>query len=70
MNWETFVYDLHPYRDPTRIELIRDGSAFQQEAARSAEIKSTPELQVATPYKPDVFKLTEPRATPSPRPQS
>jgi len=69
VNWETFVYDLHPYRDPTRLELIKDDSPFQTEARRKAEDKNHPELASSTPpaYKPDVFRLTETRPSPSPK---
>ena len=62
VNWETFVYELHPYRDPTRLDLIKDDSVFQQEFQREEASKSRGET---SPYKPDVFKLTEPRVTSS-----
>jgi len=54
VNWETFVHDLHPYRDPTRIALIRDNSSFQREAQHKAE-----EEKELEKYKPEVFQLTE-----------
>lgn len=64
VDWETFVYELHPYRDPTRLDLIKDNSVYQQEAKRENDSKSR---EGSTPYKPDVFRLTETRATPSAR---
>lgn len=54
VDWETFIYDLHPYRDPIRLSLIKDNSSFQQEARRKEEERIEMEK-----YKPDVFKLTE-----------
>lgn len=62
VNWETFVYQLHPYRDPTRLELIKDGSVYQKETKKESEPANR---ATSAPYKPDVFKLTEPRSTPS-----
>jgi len=63
VNWETFVYDLHPYRDQTRLSLIRDNSMYQQEHKRKQESAASGEE--STGYKPDVFKLTEARPTPT-----
>lgn len=54
VNWETFIYDLHPYRDSVRLSLIKDNSSFQQEARRKEE-----EAAEIEKYKPEVFKLTE-----------
>ncbi|XP_067951291.1 uncharacterized protein [Watersipora subatra] len=62
VDWETFVYDLHPYRDPKRLDLIKDNSIFQQEAKKEEEAQSQ---ATSTAYKPDVFKLTEPRSATS-----
>ncbi|WAR08977.1 KAD5-like protein [Mya arenaria] len=38
VNWESFVRDLHPYRDPVRLQNVRDGSTFDRE-------RETPEAQ-------------------------
>lgn len=54
VNWETFIYELHPMRDPVRLELIKDDSPYQKEATR----KEAGEEDEAK-YTPDVFKLTE-----------
>lgn len=54
VNWETFVLNLHPYRDQTRLEFIRDGSKFDKEREQDEEIKKE-----KSNYEPDVFKLTE-----------
>uniref|UniRef100_A0A1I8IK58 RIIa domain-containing protein n=1 Tax=Macrostomum lignano TaxID=282301 RepID=A0A1I8IK58_9PLAT len=29
LNWETFVYPLHPKRSPHRLEFVRDGTAYE-----------------------------------------
>lgn len=54
VNWETFVLNLHPYRDPTRLEFVRDGSKFDKEREEEEAVKKG-----KSDYEPDVFKLTE-----------
>ena len=39
VNWETFVLNLHPYRDVTRLEFVRDGSKFDKEREMEEEIR-------------------------------
>ena len=56
VNWETFVVELHPYRDPVRLQYVRDGSKFDKEQ----EVNENRKLQrEQSDYQPDVFKLTE-----------
>lgn len=31
VNWEAFIYHLHPYRHPIRLHMIRDGSKYDKE---------------------------------------
>ncbi|XP_041351901.1 dynein regulatory complex subunit 6-like [Gigantopelta aegis] len=69
VNWETFVHDLHPYRDALRRRLIRDGSKFDKEYEIDLEMrnkkmdeKEYPEEKRDETYQPDVFQLTEPQA--------
>lgn len=60
VNWETFVFSLHPYRDPVRLSHIRDGSKFDKE--REAEEEARGEMlkkREKPDYQPEVFKLTE-----------
>jgi hypothetical protein len=66
VNWETFVLNLHPYRDPVRREYIHDGSKFDKEREIEEhvanEIKAAQEKleqQKSDDYKPEVFQLTE-----------
>ena len=67
VNWETFVHDLHPYRDALRRRLIRDGSKFDKEYEMEEEMKkkianeNEQSEKQDTKYKPDVFQLTEPQ---------
>lgn len=56
VNWETFVVDLHPYRDSKRLENIRDGSKFDKEREAEEEVKLGREKSA---YEPDLFRLTE-----------
>ncbi|OWF48505.1 Adenylate kinase isoenzyme 5 [Mizuhopecten yessoensis] len=63
VNWETFVYHLHPYRDIVRRRHVHDGSKFDKER----EIEETSKLEIerskavsrGSDYKPEVFQLTE-----------
>ncbi|XP_074662408.1 uncharacterized protein LOC141914956 [Tubulanus polymorphus] len=68
VDWETFVYDLHPYRDPVRLHLIRDYSRFYIEFLRKMNVdedvikresQSRSGFEYES-YKPEVFRLTEP----------
>lgn len=54
VNWETFVYNLHPYRDSLRNKLIRDGSKYDTETNQEKCDQSVED------YQPELFKLTEP----------
>ena len=60
VNWETFVFALHPYRDPVRLNHIRDGSKFDKE--RDIEEEAMGDKlndQHKSSYQPEVFRLTE-----------
>lgn len=57
VNWETFVLQLHPYRDPVRLQNIRDGSKFDREREALEEVGQRGDDGKI--YEPDVFKLTE-----------
>lgn len=60
VNWETFVFHLHPYRNPVRLAHVRDGSKFDREREEEEDAKLTIEREkTGDSYKPDVFKLTE-----------
>lgn len=68
VNWETFIFQLHPLRDPVRRQLVRDGSKFDKEYEQEEKRKNTlnESKQSATEqkydsadYEPDVFQLTE-----------
>ncbi|KAK3580414.1 hypothetical protein CHS0354_012437 [Potamilus streckersoni] len=39
VNWETFVFHLHPYRDNLRRKLIKDGSRFDKEIEAEEQAK-------------------------------
>lgn len=57
VNWETFVRALHPYRDPVRLQNVRDGRKFDKEREELEE--NTKGDDGKSDYQPDVFKLTE-----------
>lgn len=61
VNWETFVFHLHPYRYPVRLANIHDGSKYDKE--REQEEETLAEMQreksMGEDYKSDLFKLTE-----------
>lgn len=62
VNWEYFIFHMHPYRDSLRRHLIKDGSKFDKE--REAEDAGSSKFDLdrertSDSYKPDVFKLTE-----------
>lgn len=60
VNWETFVFSLHPYRDPVRLSNIRDGSKFDKE--READDEARGDMlknREKSNYQPEVFQLTE-----------
>lgn len=66
VNWETFVYHLHPYRDPVRRQLVHDGSKFDKEFESEQELKQETSSQSSNSrtsqneaYKPELFQLTE-----------
>lgn len=60
IHWESFVMSMHPYRDPVRLSLVRDGSKFdkEREVLEGVE-KEVKAEEDTTTYEPDVFKLTE-----------
>ncbi|ESO88962.1 hypothetical protein LOTGIDRAFT_228920 [Lottia gigantea] len=63
INWETFVMHLHPYRDPVRLSLVRDGSKYESEMMSSGDssnnsLNSTLNTS-SDSYKPELFQLTE-----------
>lgn len=49
IDWESFVYDLHPSRDPLHCKLIQDGKSKEDSG-----------LPPYVGYEPKVFQLTEP----------
>lgn len=60
VNWETFVFSLHPYRDSVRLNHVRDGSKFDKE--REVEEEARGDMlkeREKSNYQPEVFKLTE-----------
>jgi hypothetical protein len=61
VNWETFVFHLHPYRHPIRLQHVHDGSKYDREREDEEEAKSEMkrEKSMGDNYKPDVFQLTE-----------
>ena len=62
VNWETFVFHLHPYRDGLRRGLIHDGSKFDKEREDEEMVNldgDRGQTQSRASYKPDVFQLTE-----------
>ncbi|KAL4233664.1 hypothetical protein ACF0H5_008346 [Mactra antiquata] len=58
INWETFVLQIHPYRDPVRLQHVRDGSKFDKEREANEEAARRGD-DGKIDYEPDVFKLTE-----------
>ena len=58
INWETFVYDLHPLRDPNRLDYVHD--EFYEKYKSSLEPSSDPPTEEENSYQPQVFQLTEP----------
>lgn len=61
VNWETFVFHLHPYRHPVRLAHVHDGSKFdrEREEEEAAKREFHREKSMGENYKPDVFQLTE-----------
>lgn len=66
VNWETFVFHIHPYRDGIRRTLVHDGSKYDKERENEDKAKealeserSKAESRPASEYKPEVFQLTE-----------
>lgn len=62
VNWETFVFHMHPYRDPLRRTMIHDESKYdkeRQEAEEARQEKERGQTQSQASYKPEVFQLTE-----------
>ncbi|KAK6169617.1 hypothetical protein SNE40_020628 [Patella caerulea] len=59
VNWETFVMHLHPYRDPVRLSLVRDGSKYEKElmdnGSNNTSMTSPPSSYNGT----ELFELTE-----------
>ena len=73
LDWETFVYHLHPYRNERRLEYVHDYSRFYVEylEKRGLDVPSLLDIESACNpyeqqpvYQPDLFKLTETVATP------
>ena len=66
VNWETFVYHLHPRRDPVHQLLVHDPQYYWEPKQAESEEQSTENSQSLERenafYKPDVFRLTEPAA--------
>lgn len=61
VNWETFVINMHPYRDPVRRQYVRDGSKYDKEYEEGEKkIEAHKQEQTKGDYKPEVFELTEP----------
>ncbi|KAK2142062.1 hypothetical protein LSH36_1001g00024 [Paralvinella palmiformis] len=50
VDWESFVYDLHPSRDPLHCKLVKDGKSTEKNS----------ELPPFVDYEPKLFQLTEP----------
>ena len=50
INWETFIYHLHPYRDEVRRQYIADDSMFGQDTQTDIS---------TTCYQSDLFEMTE-----------
>lgn len=64
VNWESFVFHLHPYRDAVRRKHIHDGSKFDKERENEEQASTEKEPALSregTDYQPDVFQLTEAR---------
>lgn len=74
IDWETFVYPLHPSRDPVRMQFVKEkeegkdndlpfdsgyGGAKGCEVAEDSA-KGPESNEASGSYKPDVFQLTEP----------
>ena len=66
IDWETFIYKLHPTRDPVHKELIKDED-FKEKQKGERRVIPPPHKAVPSqvrnedePYQPTVFKLTEP----------
>jgi hypothetical protein len=60
VDWESFVYNVHPYRDPQRLDLIHDFSKYYLEhLEKQKEREMLEERTKSSLYEPDVFKLTE-----------
>jgi len=59
VNWETFVRELHPYRDQVRLDNVRDGSSFDREREMKEGQGDGRQHEKTEDYEPDVFKLTE-----------
>lgn len=62
VNWETFVFHMHPYRDPLRRTMVHDDSKYDKERQLEEEARQDKEReqsQSQASYKPEVFQLTE-----------
>ena len=55
IDWETFVYDLHPLRDPKRKEIVKENPPVTNK-------KHAHQVKGDAHCGPDVFKLTQPQA--------
>ena len=65
VNWETFVYHLHPRRDSIHLKLVHDpvySKTMQPEKEETSKDMSKGLERENINYKPDVFRLTEPTA--------
>ena len=52
VNWETFIKDSHPTKNPLRVELIQDETSIKIKKAKDS-------ADAIASYKPEVFELTE-----------
>ena len=58
INWETFVYDLHPLRDPNRLEYIHD-EVYENHKKSVQKFKELVGDEDEDQYESKLFKLTE-----------
>ena len=55
VEWDTFIRDSHPTKNPVRVELIQDEVSIKIKQEQEAAAKGD------EAYKPEVFELTEPQ---------
>ena len=54
VNFDTFIQERHPTKDPVRLELIQDETTMKIKEKREKPVKDES-------YKPELFELTEPQ---------